>query len=206
MCDRFVLGKDAAVHLTGHAEKDAEYYDGVYRQGYDTSGYRPLYDVVMGILRQVRSPRVLELGCGIGDLGRMIIDEGYPYRGVDFSAEAIDQCRRLCPDGNFAVGDIYEPHIYRPVDYTTVIALEVLEHVDDLRVVAMMPAGARLIASVPDYDDAAHLRLYRDIQRDIVERFRPYLHVVDVATATTENAALGARQSIHIFSAIRILG
>jgi len=193
------------VLLTGHSEKDAEYYNGIYRQGYDTSGYRPLYDVVLGILRQIRSPRVLELGCGLGDLGRMIIDEGYPYRGFDFSPEAIGQCRRLSPGADFAVGDIYDPEVYRPIDYNTVVALEVLEHVDDLRVMDMIPPGARFIASVPDYDDAAHLRLYRDIQRDIIDRFRPYLHVVDVATASADNASTGARQSIHIFSAIRIL-
>jgi len=197
-CDRFLSGKDATVLLTGHEEKSADYYDGIYRQGYDTSGYRPLYDVVLGLIRQARSPRVLELGCGIGDLGRMIIDEGFPYRGFDFSAEAIEQCLSLCSDGNFTVGDIYDAGNYRPVDYNTVVALEVLEQ-------ELVPPGGRFIASVPDYDDEAHLRLYRDIQRDIVERFRPYLHIVDVATASTDDAAPGIRRSIHIFSAIRIL-
>jgi 2-polyprenyl-3-methyl-5-hydroxy-6-metoxy-1,4-benzoquinol methylase len=191
--------------VTGHEEKNAGYYDSIYHRGYDTSGYRPLYEIVMGILRQIPSPRVLELGCGIGDLGRMIVEEGFAYRGFDFSPEAIRQCRRIGPAENFTVGDIYGADVYQPVNYNTIIALEVLEHVDDLRVMDMIPPGVRFIASVPDYDDAAHLRLYRDIRRDIVDRFRPYLHMVDVATASADNASSGMRQSIHIFSAIRIL-
>jgi 2-polyprenyl-3-methyl-5-hydroxy-6-metoxy-1,4-benzoquinol methylase len=191
--------------VTGHDEKKAEYYNDIYRSGYDTAGYIPLYQLIIKMLKNISSPRILELGCGIGDLAGMIIEEGYPYRGFDFSETAIDQCKALCPSGNFQVGDIYNADNYQPVDYSTVIALEVLEHVDDLKVMEDIPAGARLIASVPDYDDAAHLRLYRDIQIDIIERFRPYLHVVEVATATSNNAHSGVKQSIHIFSGIKIL-
>ena len=191
--------------ITGHTEKNADYYTEIYRQGYDAGGYYPLYQVVIRLLAQMPSPRVLELGCGIGDLGAMIIEEGYRYRGFDFSPEAIAQCMRRCPDGRFSVADIYDPENYQPIDYNTVIALEVLEHVDDLKVVEMIPPGARLIASVPDYDDAAHLRLYRDIQTDIVGRFVPFLHIIEVATATANGAKPDTPQSIHIMSAIRVL-
>lgn len=204
-CDAPELKEEDIVLITGHAEKSADYYDEIYRRGYDTDGYQPLYQVVMRLLTRMRSPRVLELGCGIGDLGAMMVAEGYPYRGFDFSPEAIAQCEQKCPVGHFFVGDIYDPENYQPVDYNTVIALEVLEHVDDLRVLEMIPPGARLIASVPDYDDEAHLRLYRNIQTDIVGRFSPYLHIIEVATATVDNAASGNGQSIHILSAIRVL-
>lgn len=189
---------------TGRTEKDAGYYSGIYRRGYDTTGYYPLYRLVLNLLTKFCKPRVLELGCGLGDLGRMIIEAGYPYRGFDFSEEAIAQCRHRCPGGNFFHGDVYNRDNYDPVDYTVVIALEVLEHVDDLRIMELIPPGARLIASVPDYDDAAHLRLYRDIRRDIIARFRPWLHIVEVLSATA-NTTTGAKQSIHIFSGIKIL-
>ena len=62
--------------ITGHEEKGAEYYSDIYRRGYDTGGYVPLYQLVIKMLKNFSSPRVLELGCGIGDLGRMIIAEG----------------------------------------------------------------------------------------------------------------------------------
>lgn len=191
--------------VTGHAEKTADYYSDIYKRGYNTTGYLPLYKAVMQMIARCRNPRVLELGCGIGDLGRMIIEAGYPYRGFDFSPEAIGQCRRACPQGCFRVGNVYNRDDFLPYDYNLVVALEVLEHVDDLRVMAMIPAGARVIASVPDYDDVAHLRLYRDVQKDIIDYFAPCVHVTEVVTATGRNAATGAEQKIHLFQAIRLL-
>lgn len=189
--------------LTGRSEKTAEHYSEIYARGYDTRGYYPLYQLVIKLIESFPSPRILELGCGIGDLGRMIIEKGWPYRGFDFSEEAIGQCRRLCPEGDFFAGDVYSPEDYLPVDYTVAVALEVLEHVDDLQVIQHIPPGVRLIASVPDYDDIAHLRLYKDVKTDIIDRFRPYLHVIEVATASAQNAASGQTQNIHIFSAIK---
>jgi 2-polyprenyl-3-methyl-5-hydroxy-6-metoxy-1,4-benzoquinol methylase len=191
--------------ITGHEEKTAEYYSDIYRRGYDTGGYRPLYRLVMQLLQRFPSPRILELGCGIGDLGRMIIEEGYPYRGFDFSREAVDQCLRSCPKGNFRVGDVYNPEDYRPLEYNVLVALEVLEHVDDLKVLENIPPGVRLIASVPDYYDVSHLRLYKDPKSDIVERFRHCLHIVEIATATADNSQSGEKQSIHIFSGIKLM-
>jgi 2-polyprenyl-3-methyl-5-hydroxy-6-metoxy-1,4-benzoquinol methylase len=191
--------------VTCHEEKGADYYNNIYLGGYDTRGYVPLYQLVIKMLKALPSPRVLEIGCGIGDLGKMIIDKGYPYRGFDFSEKAIALCLKLCPKGNFHTGNLYHPDNYRPVDYNVVVALEVLEHVDDLKALDNIPPGAHLIASVPDYDDASHLRLYTDIKQDIVERFRPSLHVVEVATATADNNASGKKQSIHIFSGIKLL-
>ncbi len=191
--------------ITGHEEKDAEYYSDIYRRGYDTSGYQPLYQVVLKLLKNFTAPRILEIGCGIGDLGRMLIDESYQYRGFDFSDEAIAHCRRLCPEGNFHVGNVYQAESFWPVDYNVVIALEVLEHVDDLKIMANIPPGAHLIASVPDYDDISHLRLYRDFRQDIIERFRHCLHIIEIATAAAENSQSGANQSIHIFSGIKLL-
>jgi SAM-dependent methyltransferase len=203
--ERKITGKGGTMFVTGHAEKAADYYSDIYKRGYDTSGYHPLYQAVVQMISRFPNPRVLELGCGIGDLGRMIIEAGYSYRGFDFSPEAIGQCRRACPQGCFRVGNVYNPDDYLPYDYNLAVALEVLEHVDDLRVLARIPAGARVIASVPDYDDVAHLRLYRDIQKDIIDYFAPCVHVVEVVTAVGRNAASGVEQKIHLFHGIRLL-
>jgi len=191
--------------ITGHAEKKADYYSDIYRRGYDTSGYRPLYELVIKLLKGFHDPRILEIGCGIGDLGKMIVDEGYPYRGFDFSSEAVEQARKLCPIGRFDIGDAYEANAYEPPDYNVAVALEVLEHVDDIAVIKNIPPGARLIASVPDYDDVSHLRLYCDPKKDIVNRFRPYLHIVEIASAKSHNDQNGQDQTIHIFSGVRII-
>lgn len=193
------------MQATDHQEKKADYYDQIYGAGYDTTVYYPIYNEVMQLLAAIGTPRVLELGCGIGDLGHLITERGYPYRGFDFSEEAIKQCKKRCPDGDFRVGNVYEPDDYKPYDYNVVVSLEVLEHVDDLKVISLIPAGVRLIASVPNYDDAAHLRLYLDPQQDIVERFRTCLHVIDVRSAIGQRTTSSDSPTIHMFQGIKLI-
>jgi 2-polyprenyl-3-methyl-5-hydroxy-6-metoxy-1,4-benzoquinol methylase len=146
----------------------------------------------------------LEIGCGLGDLGQLVIERGYPYRGFDFSPEAIQQCRRRFPEGGFRVGDAYEAASYHPQDYNVVIALEVLEHVDDFRVMENIPPGVRIIASVPNYNDVAHLRLYQDPQRDIAERFCPYMQFLTVKAGHSSPASDGSPRTIFLFHGIRL--
>jgi len=191
------------MYITGNTEKDNSYYDTVYAAGYNTSRYYPMYRRILEAVKNIESPRVLEIGCGVGDLGRMIVRESIPYRGFDFSEEAIVRCRQTCPQGDFRVGDAYENKNYLPHDYNVAIALEVLEHLDDLKVIANLPPGVHLFASVPDFEDVAHLRTYQDPQRDIVERFRPYLDVVDIIAMESINQATGQKMTIYIFHAVR---
>ncbi|MFC1475703.1 methyltransferase domain-containing protein [Candidatus Zixiibacteriota bacterium] len=156
---------------TGNPEKPADYYDDIYRRGYDTHGYDPIYRTVIDIIGKLNAPRVLEVGCGTGGLAQKIIERGIPYRGFDFSTAGIACCRKLCPAGDFRVADAYDPTSYQPADYNVVVAIEVLEHVDDLQVIGLLPPHVRLLASLPDFPNEAHLRYYVDAQKDIVERF-----------------------------------
>jgi len=188
---------------TGNAEKDSTYYDTIYAGGYNTARYYPMYQRIMDAILQIEGPRVLEIGCGVGDLGRMIVQAGIPYRGFDFSEEGVNCARQACPGGDFWVGDAYEAKNYFPPDYNVAVALEVLEHLDDLKVIANLPAGVHLFASVPDFEDVAHLRTYRDPQKDIVERFRPYLEIVNIVSMETTNQATGRKMTIYIFHAVR---
>ncbi|UCD95121.1 MAG: SEC-C domain-containing protein [Candidatus Zixiibacteriota bacterium] len=190
------------MHLTAHQEKDDKYYDAIYKRGYNTAPYYPLYEEVLGATEKLGSRGILEIGCGVGDLGKLIIDRGIGYRGFDFSKEAIRCSKRICPDGDFRVADAYDRASYRPYDYDTVVALEVLEHVDDLRIIRNIPAGVRLIASVPNYDDKAHLRLYRDYQRDIIKRFRRLLDVTEVKSISRGPGA--DANVIYLFQAVRL--
>jgi SAM-dependent methyltransferase len=192
------------MHLTAHDEKESQYYDRIYAGGYVTQGYYPLYNEVLKMIEQTGPPRrVLEIGCGVGDLGKMIIDRGHPYRGFDFSPVAVECSKKLCRRGEFKVGDAYDPAAYLPHDYDVAVALEVLEHLDDLRIIENLPAGVRLIASVPDYDDVAHLRLYQNPRRDIIERFRPLLRVTTVVALSAQGNG-GERKTIYIFQGIRL--
>ena len=169
------------MNLTGNIEKDSKYYDAIYSRGYNTGNYLPLYEATIKLIEKHGIPRkILEIGCGVGDLGKMLIERGHTYRGFDFSPSAVECSRKLCPEGNFTVGDAYDPASYLPVNYETVVALEVLGHLDDLRIVSTLPSGVRLIASVPDYNDTAHLRLYKNPNEDIVGRFASLLSVTEI--------------------------
>ncbi|MCX6827194.1 MAG: methyltransferase [candidate division Zixibacteria bacterium] len=188
------------MHLTGHQEKEQNYYDSIFDRGYNTCNYYPLYNEVLQMISQISSPHILEVGCGVGDLGKMIVEKGYPYRGFDFSEVAVKCSQQLCPQGNFSVGDAYNIQCYLPRNYNIVVALEVLEHINDLRMIENIPNGVALIASVPNYDDPAHLRLYQDPNKDIIERFKPYLKIVDIKSFASPDP-LG--KAIFLFRGIR---
>ncbi len=190
--------------ITGNKEKNADYYSEIYENEYNASMYYPLYQHCVSIIGTLSSPRILELGCGIGDLGQMIIERGYPYHGFDFSEEAIQQSLKKCPSGNFKVGNVYDKHLYQEENYNTVVALEVLEHVEDIDVIKNIIPGAIVIASVPDYTDAAHLRLYKDSQKDIIEYYKPYLHVTAINSAIISTPNSEKKDTIHIFVGNRL--
>ena len=189
---------------TAHDEQGHQYYDLIYAGGYTTKAYLPLYNQVLKMIEQAGSQaNVLEIGCGIGDLGKMIINRGHTYRGFDFSPIAIQRCQQLVPNGAFAIGDAYNPAAYVPHNYDTAVALEVLEHLDDLRIIENIPPGVRLIASVPDYDDIAHVRLYQDPQRDIIERFQPLLKVTNICWLPVRGSSNDPKK-VYIFDGIRL--
>jgi trans-aconitate methyltransferase len=194
------------MYITDHKEKSSNYYDAIYASGYNTRRYYPLYQFVLELIQKTDSPSVLEIGCGVGDLGKLIVESSIPYRGFDFSEEAVRCARRLCPEADFSVGDAYAPEAFAPSDYSVAVALEVLEHVDDLKVLTNLPTGVRLIASVPDYDDDAHLRIYENPQRDIIERFRPFLEVDEVVPLVYTQQTTGRRMTIYIFHGLRTAG
>lgn len=172
-------------------EKDSKYYDEIFKDGYDTSRYDDVYKVVMKMLVKIDKPNVLEVGCGVGDLGKSIISVGIPYKGFDFSKEAIKQCN----DKHFHIGDAYDKKEYKG-DYNVVIMTEVLGHVDDLKVLKNIKKGAIVIGSVPNFGDKAHLRVYRNKQIDIVDRFSKYL--------TIEKTFFSEQTGIYIFKGQRL--
>lgn len=175
-------------------EKGVEYYDRLFRNGFDTSRYQDVYEIILRMLKDVREPNILEIGCGVGSLGKMLIDKGYKYRGFDFSKSAIKHSKKLSKD-HFYIGNAYDEKEYKG-DYNVAIATEVLEHVDDLRVLKNIKSGVIFIGSVPNYGDISHLRVYKDKEKDIIERFSKYLGIGD----TFFSKELG----IFVFKGVRL--
>lgn len=153
--------------------KTAAYYDKLFSENPDMSRYNAIYSKVGEWTKQ---NSVLDIGCGTGSLVNYI--KG-PYHGFDFSPKAVELTRNR---KRIAVwlGDVHDESNYHRFEVDTYIALEVLEHVDDLKVLQNIPYARNVIFSVPSFGDPAHLRTYTEISMHA--RFEKMLDVKEVVT------------------------
>ncbi len=137
--------------------------------------------VIWALLRRTRTPsgaRMLDAGCGTG---RNLIEYGRlgTVTGVDFSAEAIDFCRRRGLQG--ASQGRLEALDFEAASFDLILATDVLEHLQDdlaaMRELRRVAApGARLLVTVPAYrwlwsqHDTAHHHFRRYTLRQLRRR------------------------------------
>jgi len=114
---------------------------------------------------------VLDLGCGTGSLLDPLRRRGYRPLGLDVRPEGLASVRARDPDAWLVQAEA--DHLpLRDGSVDAVVALDVLEHVDDRAVLAevsrVLRPGGLLVVSVPAYpwlwsrrdEDAGHLRRY----------------------------------------------
>jgi SAM-dependent methyltransferase len=105
------------------------------------------------------SPRVLDIGCGQGDLVAelRLHHPGVELRGVDYSQSGVDVAARKVPDAAFLRRDLLreaDPPAHLRCWATHAACSEVLEHVDDPVALLSnarpyMAPGCRLVVTVP---------------------------------------------------------
>ena len=154
------------VESTGKPEQSYWYYDRIYKNPYDTTRFDEVYNAVMGFLSQREKPLIFECGSGTGALAERILKAGYSYRGFDFSRVALEKSP-LSVKLWVHQANAYNKRTWQMFGYDTVIAVEVFEHLRDLKVLAHIPAGTRVIFSVPNFDSHSHVRVYPTLH-DIV--------------------------------------
>lgn len=76
-----------------------------YRPGYPASFYERIVPLGIGLPGQ----RVLDLGCGTGNIARELARRGCEVTGVDISEGQIAVARRLCADENLRVDFLVRP-------------------------------------------------------------------------------------------------
>jgi len=148
-------------------EKKSDYYDKLFLNNSDMSRYKAIHELICEL---VGNSVVLDVGCGTGELQNYIKQ----YYGFDFSKEAI----KIANNPNVWVGDVYDEKNYDDCGIEIFVITEVLEHVDDKKVLANVPKGKKVICSVPSFDDPSHLRTYNRETVDI--RIGEFLNITKV--------------------------
>ena len=151
-------------------EQPPDYYDRIFATSAayrgDGARWAPLWDWTVRQLvdHAPCGSVVLDVGCGPGHLAARLAGVGYRVVGTDFSAVALDQARERVPGGVFVRGTLPEclPELLRAHRPAAVTCCELLEHLAcDLDVIAAVrDAGVPLVATLPDFPDAGHVRHY----------------------------------------------
>jgi SAM-dependent methyltransferase len=106
--------------------------------------------------------RVLDVGCGAGELGRLLKARGCYVAGVELVPEAAEQARRVL-DRVEAADVEADGFPFPPGSFDAVVFADVLEHLIDpwrvLREAARLLAeGGRVVASIPNVQNLDVLR------------------------------------------------
>jgi SAM-dependent methyltransferase len=113
--------------------------------------------------------RVLDVGCGVGQVVARLTESGYEAYGVDVSEPNIERARKFCPRCQLYDGRKLP---FSDAFFASVGALNVLEHVDEpeafikelVRVVAL---GGRIVISSPNFFRVLGFRDYHPKMRGV---------------------------------------
>jgi len=157
---------------------DEMYQDSVmYKKHYKDTFYYPVWEYIAGRLSPGR--KVLDLGCGPGQLAHLLSDLGFKkYEGIDFSSTAISMARKRVPLFTFTESDLFEVD-FRKFKKYQIISTETFEHLkSDIDLIRKLPKG-RIIFSIPNYMCSNHYRTYNS-EAQIKDYYKDVLDISDV--------------------------
>lgn len=131
----------------------------------EDSPWLPMYEHLASLIQP--HEEVVDLGCGTGRFLELLSRRSHYARliGYDWSQEAIEEGKRYAHKAMFLQESMedWRPASDRPGN-TVYVCSEVLEHLeDDLALVRKIPSGHRFIFTVPNFDSASHVRVFRNV-------------------------------------------
>jgi 2-polyprenyl-3-methyl-5-hydroxy-6-metoxy-1,4-benzoquinol methylase len=171
------------------AQQPAEFYDrnfhkrGHWKLHYTQSHYYPLWTVIADRVRQIGATRILDIGCGPGQVACLLRDIGVPqYKGLDFSPARVARAREVCMEFEFAIADVFQDDSLEAYSYDCVLMMEFLEHIErDLDVLRRVRPGTTVLATVPNFPAAGHVRHFADT-REVETRYSPIFEGLSVTS------------------------
>jgi len=134
-----------------------EYKDYGWSEG-ATCAHSYLFEDLLKLLDKNINSKILDVGCGNGNIANKLNDLGFDVYGIDASISGIEIARKKSAD-SFFVQDINSkelPGEIHNIKFNTIISTEVIEHLYDPRGyvefckrVLMKSGGGELIISTP---------------------------------------------------------
>lgn len=112
--------------------------------------------IILDFLKDEGPSKILEVGCGSGELSFLLADRGHNVIGIDLASEyiALAHKRKTQGDGKcvFYAADLLGFELDKEFD--VIIAMDVLEHIKDdkaaaAKLVGLLKHGGQLILTVP---------------------------------------------------------
>jgi SAM-dependent methyltransferase len=140
--------------VTANFDREAAGWARNYRSG---GGMAPRLDRFAAAVQRAAPPpaRVLDFGCGSGELGRSLTARGWRVTGVDVSGAMLDAARRAAPEIEWVRLSGSGPLPFATGCFDAVVASSVLEYIANPAATVrelgrILVPGGLLLATVPD--------------------------------------------------------
>jgi len=170
-------------------EKNSKWYDnhyckffskgGKYDTEYKDSVYFDLWSKIIDLVNDNES--IADFGCGVGQFASFATSENKKYvLGVDFSSVAVKEAKLNNQNiqNVFVCSNLFDSSIYTSCEYDVAVFCEVLEHIEkDKEILSLVPAGKKVIVSLPLYDALSHVRFFLD-EKDVIKRYQDSMKIL----------------------------